>query len=484
MSEDEKEQISGGEEEFAELFESYGGKGLEAVEVGAKVKGEIISIGKENVFIDIGAKSDGVVEKVELLDDEGEMPFKQGDALELYVVSLNDNEVRLSKAISRASAPKLLRDAFGKGIPVEGRVKGLIKGGFHVELMHRRAFCPLGQIDLRYVENPEAYVGNTYNFLITQFDEEDRNIVVSRRDHLNRELETDRAAFLQDIAVGAERGATVKRILPYGAFLELFPGIEGMVHISELSWSRLDKPEEVLALGDTVRVKIIGIDQADQPEAMRIALSIKQLSQDPWDTVREKFREGEKATGRVNRCAGFGAFVEIAPGIEGLVHISEMSYTKRVVRPQDVVDEGEVVSVVVKEIDPEKRRISLSIKEAEGDPWLGVDDKYHVGQSVEGTFEKKEHFGCFISLEPGITGLLPKSNLVRSPDPPSIEKLRQGDAVSVVIEKIDSDERKITLAPGDPGAEDHWRSFAGNSGKSLGSLGEKFQQALKSKKKR
>jgi small subunit ribosomal protein S1 len=273
-------------------------------------------------------------------------------------------------------------------------------------------------------------------------------------------------------------------MVPYGAFLELFPGIEGMVHISELSWSRLDKPEDVLARGDKVRVKIIGIDKADQPEAMRITLSIKQLSQDPWDTVREQFHEGDKATGRVNRCAEFDAFVEIAPGIEGLVHISEMSYTKRVLRPQDIVDEGEVVSVVVKDIDPEKRRISLSIKEAEGDPWLEVDDKYHVGQTVEGSFEKKEHFGCFISLEPGITGLLPKSNLARSSDPSSIEKLRQGDAIPVVIEKIDSDERKITLAPGDPGAEDHWKSFAGDSGKSLGSLGEKFQQALKSKKKR
>ncbi|MFW6115044.1 MAG: 30S ribosomal protein S1 [Thermodesulfobacteriota bacterium] len=484
MCEDEKEPMSGGEEEFAELFESYSGRGLEAVEVGAKVRGEIISIGKENVFVDIGAKSDGVVEKAELLDDEGEMPFEQGDTLELYVVSLSDNEVRLSKAISRASAPRFLRDAFDKSIPVEGKVKGLIKGGFHVELMHRRAFCPLGQIDLRYVENPEAHVGNTYNFLITQFDEEDRNIVVSRREHLNRELNADREKFLRDLTVGAEREATVKRVLPYGAFLELFPGIEGMVHISELSWARLDKPEEVLALGDTVRVKVIGIEGADQPDAMRITLSMKQLSQDPWDSVRKKFHEGDKAIGRVTRCAEFGAFVEIAPGIEGLVHISEMSYTKRVLRPQDVVDEGEVVSVVIKEIDPEKRRVSLSIKEAEGDPWLEVNDKYHVGQSVEGTFEKKEHFGCFISLEPGITGLLPKSNLARSPDPSSIEKLRQGDAIAVVIEKIDSDERKITLAPSVPGAEAHWRSFAGDSGKSLGSLGEKLQQALKSKKKR
>lgn len=484
MSEDEKEQTKGREEAFAELFESYGNKGLEDVEVGAKVKGEIISIGKESVFVDLGAKSDGVVEKSELLDEKAEMPFTEGDTLELYVVSITDNEIRLSKAISRASGPRLLQDAFAKGIPVEGKVKGVIKGGFHIELMHRRAFCPLGQIDLHFVEDPEAYVGNTYTFLITQFEEDGSNIVVSRRELLNRELEAERGRFLHDITVGTELEGTVKRMLAYGAFVELFPGIEGMVHISELSWSRLNKPEEVLNVGDTVRVKIIGIDQGDRPEEMRITLSMKQLSADPWDAVGEKIHEGDKATGTVTRCAEFGAFVEIVPGIEGLVHISEMSYTKRVVKPQEVVDIGDVVSVVVKEIDPEKRRISLSIKEAEGDPWLEVDDKYRVGQTVEGSLEKKERFGWFISLEPGITGLLPKSNLARSPRPPSMEKLRQGDTIPVVIEKIDSNGRRITLAFGDPGSEDHWRSFAGDSGKPLGSLGEKFQQALKSKKKK
>jgi small subunit ribosomal protein S1 len=398
MSEDDKEQKEAKEEGFAELFESYGSKALEDVEVGAKVKGEIISIGKESVFVDIGAKSDAVVERSELLDEKGAVPFKEGDTLELYVVSLTDSEIRLSKAISRAGEPRLLLDAFDKGIPVEGKVKGMVKGGFNVELMHRRAFCPLGQIDLHFVEDPQAYIGNTYYFLITQFEEDGRNLVVSRREHLNRELKEERDKFLREITVGAEREGRVKRMLAYGAFVELFPGIEGMVHISELSWSRLNKPEEVLTVGDTVRVKIIGIDKGDRPEAVRITLSIKQLSADPWDTVGEKLREGDKATGTVTRCAEFGAFVELAPGIEGLVHISEMSYKKRVLKPQDVVGVGDVVSVVVKEIDPEKRR--------------------------------------------------------------------------------------ITLAPGDPGAEGHWRSFAGDSGKPLGSLGERFQQALKSKKKR
>jgi len=482
MSEGE-EKDSGKQEGFAELFESYGAAGVKDIEVGAKVKGEIISIGKKSVFIHLGAKSDGVVEKVELLDEKGEMPFKEGDTLELYVVSERDNEIRLSRAISRAGGPGLLLEAFEKGIPIEGKVKGIQKGGFHVELMHRRAFCPLGQIDLRFAENPEAYVGNAYRFIITQCEEDGGNLVVSRRELLNRELEAEREKFLQGIAVDAEYDGKVQRILPYGAFVELFPGIEGMVHISEISWSRVERPEEVLTMGAAVRVKIIGIEGADGP-GIKIALSIKRITADPWDGVREKFREGDKATGTVTRCAEFGAFVEIAPGIEGLVHISEMSFTKRVLRPQDVVRVGQVVPVVVKEIDPERRRISLSIKEAEGDPWMEVDARYHVGQTIEGALERKEQFGYFIALEPGITGLLPRSSIQRSARPASIERLRQGDIIPVVIERIDPDGRKITLAPGEPGSEEQWRRFAGDSGKSLGSLGEKLQEALKSKKKR
>lgn len=484
MSEEEKEKSGDKEEGFAELFASYGTVGGEDIRVGTKVKGEIISVGRDSVFIDIGAKSDGVAEKAELLDEKGEMPFKEGDTLELYVVSRRDNEIRLSKVLSGAGGPSLLQEAYAKGIPVEGKVKEPCKGGLNVELMHKRAFCPLGQIDLQFVENPEEYVGNTYQFLITQFDEDGKNLVVSRRELLNRELESERERFLQGITVDAEREGRVKRILPYGAFVELFPGIEGMVHISELSWSRVERPEEVLNVGEVVRVKIIGIEGGDRPEGIRITLSIKQITGDPWDTVGEVFRAGDKATGKVTRCAEFGAFVEIAPGIEGLVHISEMSYTKRVLRPEDIVKVGEVIPVVVKEIDAERRRISLSIKEAEGDPWMEVDAKYHVGQTVEGILEKREQFGYFITLEPGITGLLPKSNIQRSAKPASIERLRQGGTLPVVIEKINPDERKITLGPGDASAEEHWQSFARDSGKSLGSLGEKLQQALKSKKEK
>lgn len=482
MPDDVKDKKNGQEESFDELFESYTASKSEDIQVGDKVRGEIISIGKDGIFIDTGGKIDGVVDKEELLDEKGNLPFKQGDILELYVVSRKKNEIRLSKAISGIGGLSLLWDAFEKGIPVEGKVKEPCKGGFNVEIMHRRTFCPIGQMDLKFVESLDDYVGNTYQFLITQFEEDGRNIVISRRELLNRELEKEREKFRENITVGAELEGKVTRLLPYGAFVELFPGIEGMVHLSELSWSRVEKPDEVLKVGDSVKVKLVGVGEGDRAEQLKIALSVKQLTGDPWDTVEERFHDGDKATGKVTRCAEFGAFVEIAPGIEGMVHISEMSYIRRVLRPEDIVHVGEVVPVMVKGIDAARRRISLSIKDAEGDPWMDVEEKYHVGQAVEGTVEKREQFGYFVTLEPGITGLLPKSNIAKSYKSALIKKLRQGNTILVVIEKINPNERKITLGPGDSRDEEDWRSFAKDAGRPLSSLGEKLQQALKSKK--
>ena len=214
---------------------------------------------------------------------------------------------------------------------------------------------------------------------------------------------------------------------------------------------------------------------------MKIALSMKQATGDPWTSVQDKFRIGDKIRGKVTGCVKFGAFVEIAPGIEGLVHLSEMSYKKRVLKAEDIVASGETVEVMIKEIDVEKRRISLSMREAEGDPWINIQEKYRPGQSVKGTVEKKEKFGYFVVLEPGITGLLPKSKISTSHKPSSAEKLRQGDAVTVIVEEIQPDERKITLSPGDSMDEDDWRNFVKDGERPIGSLGEKLQQALKSK---
>ena len=483
MQDHEKDENKGEEQSFADLLESYSPGTKEDLQVGDKVKGEIISIGKESVFIDTGTKTDGVVDKEELLDDNREMPFKEGDALELYVVSVTDHEVRLSKALSGVGGLSLLQDAFEGRVPVEGKVKELCKGGFRVEIMHRRAFCPAGQIDVRYAENPGEYVGKDYQFLITQFEEHGKNIVVSRRELLDRELKKAREEFHENTPVGSDLEGKITKLLPFGAFVEVSPGVEGMVHLSELSWSRVEKPEEVVAVGDSVKVKVIGIDKDEGSGRIKIGLSVKGVTEDPWKTVAERFHEGDEASGVVKRCAGFGAFVEIAPGIEGLVHISEMSYRQRVLKPEDMVKPGDTVHVIVKEVDGAGRRISLSMRDVEGDPWMDVEKKYHKGQSLVGRIDKKEQFGYFIALEPGITGLLPKSKIRQSFQSASIEKLKEADAIPVVIEEIRSDARQITLAVGDSRDEHEWQSFSQDAAKPLGTLGEKLQRALNKKKK-
>jgi len=336
-------------------------------------------------------------------------------------------------------------------------------------------------MDLRYIEEPDEYVGQTYLFLIMELEESGRNIVVSRREFLQQEQGEARRQFFQDIDIGSELEGRVTKLMPYGAFVELLPGIEGMVHISEMSWSKIQKAEEVLQTGDLVKVKVIGIEQGKEPGQKKISLSIKQTSGDPWDNVRDQFSIGDKIKGKVTRCVKFGVFVEIAAGIEGLVHISEMSY-RRVLKPEEVVSPGDSVEIMIKELDPEKRRISLSMKDAEGDPWIEVTERYNIGKSVSGIIEKKERFGFFVELEPGITGLLPKSKIANHDKPALLEKLREGDTIAVIIEEIHPDERKITLRPGDAMAEENWRSFTQDKKESMGSLGEKLQQALKQKK--
>ena len=483
MSEKQENQSEEDEQSFEELFESYTTGMNEDIQVGDRIRGEIISIGRDAVYMDTGTKIDGVVEKPELLDENGEMPFSAGDIIELYVVAMTESEVRLSKALSGIGGIEHLREAYHNKVPVEGKVQETCKGGFRIEILQQRAFCPISQIDINYVETPEDFVGQAFEFLVSRFEENGRNIVVSRRALLEKELEKTRAAFYETLKTGETYTGKVSRIMPFGAFVELVPGVEGMVHISELSWSRLEKPEDLVASGDTLTVRVIKIEESDRKGQKKIGLSAKQALGDPWETVESKFSVGSRVTGKVTRCMKFGAFVEIAPGIEGLVHISEMSYTKRVLHPADEVSPGQNVSVMIKEIDTEKRRISLSLKDAEGDPWLDVEDRFKTGSLVEGIVEKKEGFGLFINLAPGITGLMPKSKISQSENPAKIETCKSGDTLKVVIERLSLTERKITLAPADTAGSGDWKSYSEQAdNKPMGTLAEKLQQALASKK--
>lgn len=482
MTDNPSDIQEGEEKSFAELMETFEGGRDENIRVGERISGKILSIGKDAVFVDTGTKIDGAVDRGELLDENGVLPYEVGDTLELYVVSTGGDEIRLSKTASKTGGFQALISAKENSVPVEGKVKGLVKGGFFVEIMKKRAFCPMGQMGLGYVDKPEDHIGKTYPFLITQLEERGKNIVVSRRELLRAEQAKVRETFLKELAPGAELDGRITRLMPYGAFVEIFPGLEGMVHLSELSWSRVNKPEEVVAKDEMIRVRVISIDKEGSGDRMRISLSAKQVTGDPWGNLEEKFHPGDRLKGKVTRCAKFGAFVEIAPGVEGLVHISEMSYTKRIMRPEDVANPGDMVEVVVKEIDSSKRRISLSIREAEGDPWADVDAKFQVGQIVEGAVEKKERFGWFVSLGPGITGLLPRSRIVESGAPGLSEKIREGESLKVLIETIQSQERRITLGPAERKDEEDWRRFTATSGKkTLGSLGERLQSAMKSK---
>ncbi len=483
---EEDEEIVEDEKSFAELLDSYDAEESHDIRQGDKINGTIISIGKSTVYVSTGSKSDGVVEKAELLDENGQLPYSVGDKLSLYVVSLNESEIILSRALSGAGYAAMLEDAASNHTPVEGKVSGIIKGGFSVDIMGKRAFCPVSQIDTKYVENQEDYLGKTLSFLITRYAEGGKNIVLSRRDLMNRDIQESRESYLQTISEGDIVQGKVIKIMPYGAFIELAPGVEGMAHISELSWSRVDKTDEALVQDELVSVKILKIEKRDsnqKSDSPKISLSIRQTTQDPWERAEQTFAVGQQLTGKVVRLAPFGAFVEIAPGVDGLVHLSEMSHTKRVLKADDILEQGQMVQVVVREIDLKNKRISLSMKDAHEDPWSGAESKYLVGTVVEGKVEKREKFGLFICLEPGVTGLLPLSVIAKASEPSNYDRLKPGDMVNVMVAEINEDSRRVSLAPPDAKEGSDWKKFADNDNKSqsIGSMGDLLMEAMKKK---
>lgn len=469
------------DENFADLLDSYSSTIGDNLCQGDKIEGKIISIGEKTVYVDTGSKSDGVVDKDELKNEKGEFLYKKGDILTLFVVSLTESEIILSKALSGAGSVSMLEDACFSHTPVEGKVSGTIKGGFSVDIMGKRAFCPVSQIDVRYVEDLEDYIGKTFNFIITRFAEGGKNIVVSRRDLLEVELKEKREAFFKKISEGDILQGRVTKLMPYGAFIELIPGVEGMAHISEMSWTRIETPQEAVSVDDIVNVKLLKIEKKEGSDMPKVSLSMKQTSSDPWDLAQETIHAGDQITGRVIRLAPFGAFVEIVPGMDGLVHLSEMSYTKRVLKAEDVVHEGEMVQVVVKSVNPENKRISLSMKDAREDPWTGASDKYRPGALIDVICEKREKFGIFVQVEPGITGLIPASAVNKSSSSSVFDRLKPGDAVQAMVENTDEEKRRITLVPPDLKDGDDWKNFVKPEKHAMGSMGSILMEAMKKK---
>jgi small subunit ribosomal protein S1 len=409
---------------------------------GDKISGKVAKISKDTIFVDLGGKSEGIADVQEFLDKEGRLIVQQGDLVEMRVASTREG-IHLTKGmkVQGADALDMLREAKENRLPVEGRVSGVVKGGFEVNLSGIRAFCPLGQIDLAFCEKPEEHVGAKYPFRIMEIKERGKNIIVSRRALLEEEREKKSKETLATLKPDLECEGKVTKLTDFGVFVDL-GGVEGMVHISQISHGRINHPSEVLKVGQQVNVKVLKIE-SDKEGRPKISLSVKALEPDAWDKGLG-FEEGQIIHGKVSRLADFGAFVEVAPGVDGLVHISEISYD-RVPHPSKLLKEGEWVDALVMGIDRELRRISLSIKEAAIKKKIDMEEgsekpRLEVGQILKGIVEDSKPYGLFVRLPqfgPRIRGLLPMEELRVSEKGDVKKKFPKGQEIQVEILSID-----------------------------------------------
>lgn len=479
MSEKEmNEEIS-----FEELLKASSETPGRRVRPGERVSGRVAKIGKDTVFVDLGGKSEGIADIGEFLDGKGNLTVKPGDRVEMRVASVKDG-IHLTRGmkIQGAETLDLLREAKENLIPVEGRVASVVKGGFEVDLSGVRAFCPLSQIDLVFTEKPEVHLGARYPFRIMEIKERGKNIIVSRRVILEEEQEKLSKETLERLAPDLECEGKVTKLTNFGAFVDL-GGVEGMVHISEISHGRINHPSEVLQVNQQVRVKVLKVEP-DKEGKPKISLSIKAFEPDSWEKGFG-FEEGEIIRGKISRLTDFGAFVEVAPGVDGLVHISEISY-ERVTHPGKLLKEGDLVEALVLGIDPETRRISLSIKEAGVKKRMteeGSDQvRLEAGQILRGIVEDVKPYGLFIRLPQfgaKVKGLLPNEELRASEKGDVKKKFPRGREVQVEILSID-DKGKIRLsqrAMEEREDREDYEKFLrkeGQSGK-LGTFGDVFK---------
>jgi len=458
---------------------------------GDSVSGTVVKISKDTVFIDLGGKSEGIADVEEFREESGKLSLQEGDKVELRIASLRGG-IRLSKALKvhGAEAVHLLREAQKNQIPVEGRVVTLKKGGFEVDLSGTRAFCPLNQMDLQFCQKPEEHVGARYPFRILEIKERGKNIVVSRRALLQEEQDKKAQKTLALLKPGLELEGKVTKLTEFGSFVDL-GGVEGMIHLSEISHARISRPAEVLQEGQSVRVKVMEMKPGGPGGRPRIALSLKALEQSPWEKGLN-FKEGEVISGIVSRLVDFGAFVEVAPGVDGLVHLSEISY-KRVPHPSRVLKEGDRVEVRVLKIEEPKRRISLSIRDAASKHLMAEEEggvRLEVGQVLHGIVEDQKSYGLFIRLPQlgtGVRGLLPMEELILSAKGDVKKRLPQGKEIRVEIVSIDEKGRiqlsqKITKEKEE---QEDYKKFLLKEEQpaKLGTLGEIFQKLKKEKKK-
>ncbi|KEO91695.1 30S ribosomal protein S1 [Erythrobacter longus] len=425
------------------LNEQLGGAGDEGFE-GRVVMGTITAIEAGHAVIDVGLKSEGRVNLKEFARGEDDHGLSVGDEVEVYVdrVENADGEAMLSRDRARREAAwDKLENEFGEGKRVEGRIFGRVKGGFTVDLDGAVAFLPGSQVDIRPVRDVTPLMEVPQPFQILKMDRRRGNIVVSRRAVLEETRAEQRSELIGDLAEGQVIEGVVKNITDYGAFVDL-GGIDGLLHVTDMSYKRVNHPSEVIAIGDTVKVQIVRINADTQ----RISLGMKQLESDPWDGVAAKYPVGMKLTGNVTNITEYGAFVELEAGIEGLVHVSEMSWTKKNVHPGKIVSTSQEVDVMILEVDSDKRRISLGLKQAQGNPWEEFAEKFPVGAEVTGEVKNATEFGLFIGLDGDVDGMVHMSDIawgISGEDALALH--RKGEEVKAVVLDVDVEKERISL---------------------------------------
>jgi small subunit ribosomal protein S1 len=457
--------------------------GARQVDRGQTVEGTVVSIGDEVALIDIGAKSEAQIDVAELKDNDGNPEVAVGDRINAIVVSTGSALVLSRKGVRNAASQREIESAYQDGIAIEGKVVKSIKGGYEVRIARERAFCPISQIDIARTEDPAIHEGHVYNFRIIEYKEGGRNIVVSRRKQLEEEQRAVAAEVRKTVVPGAVLQGRVVSLPDFGAFVDLGGGIQGLLHVSEMSWGRVDRPGAVVAVGDTITVQVLRVDQNGE----RISLGLKQLQDDPWTSAVSRYAVGQVHTGRITRVVDFGAFVELEPGIEALAHSSTFAPTGRPGGWAQAVSTGTTATFEILNIDPDKKRMGIAILEEGSSRAGGGGSTGNIapGSILTGKVDRHESFGVFVFLAPGKTGLIPLSEtgIDRSQD---VEKaFPVGSDVQVMILEVDPDGRRIRLskkAVADQQAKAELDDYAqrqdAGTSDTFGSLADKLRGAL------
>ncbi|MCY4390400.1 MAG: 30S ribosomal protein S1 [Desulfurellaceae bacterium] len=429
----------GGGEDFGQMFE----ESMRSVQPGEIVRGRVVNIGPEFVTIDIGYKSEGHIPLAEFRQRDGQLTVSEGDELEVYFDSADSDQEGIVLSRAKAEQFRIWRDieeAFNSHTPVDGSIVGKVKGGLRVDI-GVAAFLPGSHVDIRPIRDLDQFLGKTGKFAILKYNRARSNVVVSRRAVLEQERTALREETLKVLEEGVIIEGTVKNITDYGAFVDL-GGLDGLLHITDMSWGRIGHPSEMIKAGETLKVVVLKFDV----EKERVSLGLKQLVPDPWGSVTERYLPGSRVQGKVVSLADYGAFVELEQGVEGLLHVSEMSWTKRISHPSKLLSVGDEVEIVVLDLDPAHRRISLGLKQVSPNPWETVRATHPVGSRIHGKVKSITDFGVFIEVEEGIDGLAHISDLhwTRKIKHPS-ELFKKGDEVDAVILGIDVDNERISL---------------------------------------